>query len=282
MGIASEIKNSFREGDTVVKLIYTFVIAFVFVKIVELVFRLGDLGFCPLTMWFAMPLNPMEFIFRPWTIVTYMLLHCDIIHLIFNMLCLYWFGRLFTELLDEKLISRVFITGGVGGAILCLLSSSVLAYGSILMGSSAAVLALLTCVSVYSPDYRVNIVFIGAIRLKYYALIFILIDIISIASWSNAGGHIAHIGGAIIGIIYGLKWRNSGVPVVKNDILTRLFRPRKTIEVVHRRTMSDMDYNATKAERGRDVDRILEKIKTSGYDSLTSEEQRILFEESKK
>ncbi len=284
MAIIDDLRKSFREGSTPVRLIYINVLVFIAIRLIELVGTLSGNGWLNPVSWFAMPTELSSFIRRPWTIFTYMFLHYDIIHIIFNMLCLHWFGQLFIALIGNRLVWRTYLIGGLVGGAACLLCGSVWAHGSVLLGASAGVLAVLLAVSVYEPNYSVSIVFVGTIRLKYYALIFIAIDILSIAGWSNAGGHVAHLGGAIAGALLAIRWKQHGLPQTTTTSFGKnLFRRKPKVTIIRGgRPLSDMEYNTQKREHSQEVDRILDKIKASGYDSLTKKERQTLFDESKK
>lgn len=278
MSIISDLREQYRTGGSAVRLMYVNIVVFVFVALLGLV---GVDRYDMLSL-LAMPMDATECLVRPWTVLTYMFVHQDIIHIIFNMLCLHWFGRLFSYLIDERLVLRTYLWGGVVGAVLCLV---VFMGGSngILLGASGAVLALLFAVAVYDPEYSVHIVFVGDIRLKYYALIFVGIDILSIAAYNNVGGHVAHLGGALYGAAMGLWWKRNGLPSFSKQTRVSIFgrKPKMKVEYGHR-PLTDMEYNAERASRSHEVDRILEKIKQSGYNSLTAEERQTLFDESKK
>ncbi len=282
MSIRQEIRQSFREGSIIVRLIYINAAVFLFVRLADFVCHLSTGSSSSLTNYVAMPIDFEQMILKPWTLLTYMFFHYDVIHIIFNMLCLHWFGRIFAGLIGTRLILRTYLFGGVGGAVLCMLSHSLLSSGSILLGSSAAVLALLAAVAVWSPNHVINIVFVGNVRLKFYALFFLLIDLVSIASWDNAGGHIAHLGGAFIGAILAIRWRTHGLPEVSQWSVRRPLVRRTKLKVVHNRPLTDAEYNAQNLERTKELDRILDKVAKSGYNSLSAEEKRLLFDESKK
>ncbi len=284
MSIIDDIRHSFREGSTAIRLIYINAAVFIVLRLAEAFMRLAGLGVNPVG-WLAMPTEPASLIFRPWTVVTYMFTHYDIVHIIFNMLCLHWFGQIFVALIGDRLVLRTYIIGGLAGAVLCLLLSPLWSYGSLLLGASAAVLALLFAVSVYEPDYRVHLAFVGEVRLKYYALFFVVIDVVSIAAWDNAGGHTAHLGGALAGAYLALRWKKYGLP--QGSLVPRKLRnlfqrkPRFTV-IQGGRPLSDEQYNRRRHDTQQEIDRILDKIKASGYDSLTQQERQTLFDQSKK
>lgn len=293
MSIWDEIKESFKEGTTLTKLIYVNAGVFVVIKLLQLVMLLA--GYTPssiqlLISWLSVPSDPVSLLFRPWTLFTYMFLHYDFFHILFNVLYLYWFGRLFTQLIDERKILTIYIWGGLAGAAIYILSFNLLpvfhsAGGeAILLGASASVMAILFAVARVRPNFTVYLFLIGPVKLKYLALVAFLIDLISIPGMNNAGGHLAHIGGALIGLYYGWKMAEgkiSGGFFDKAAARTGdLFKKRSRMKVTHSRPMTDMEYNAQKMKRQKELDRILEKIKHSGYESLSREEKKTLFNAS--
>lgn len=283
MSMIRDIKQSFKENSMVVKLIYINIAVFVIVRLSDMLALTGTVSNGFVLEWLAVPVTFSEVLFKPWTILTYMFCHYDLLHILFNMFFLHWFGRLFVMLIGEKKILSTYLIGGLGGFLLCIIVGLIGNLGGFMLGASASVLALLSSAAVIAPNYRVNIVFVGNIRLKYYALIMVFIDFISILGFSNVGGHIAHLGGLFVGVLLAMKWKNAGVP--KRDwIMDNIGKLGKNCMKVHKggRVKSDYEFNSERVERSKNIDRILEKIKASGYDSLTQEERKALFDESKR
>lgn len=295
MSIISEIKDSFRYGSVLTRLIYVNIGVFLIFRFIQLFLVLGGNSPDLVRSWlriFSVPSEPLQLLLQPWTPVTYMFLHFDFLHLIFNILYLYWFGRLFMQLLGSHLMLRTYLAGGLAGALLYLLAFNYVpgfysAFPStVLLGASASVMAILFAVARFSPDHTVYLFLFGPVRLKYIALVAFLIDIISIPTLQNTGGHLAHLGGALTGLYLGWLWTKKGVPKQpsqkqKANGFKWPFTKKSNLTVTHRRPLSDMEYNAMKLQRQKEVDRILEKIKISGYDSLTSSEKKTLFDASK-
>ncbi|TVR72309.1 MAG: rhomboid family intramembrane serine protease [Marinilabiliales bacterium] len=294
MSIIDEIKTSFQKGSMLTKLIYINLAVFVAVKLVQVVlflFSTGQPGTFFLIDWLAVPANIEGLLSRPWTIFTYMFLHEGFLHILFNILWLFWFGRIFLEYLDENKLLGVYILGGLAGAALYIFAFNVFpVFAQVLpvsraLGASAAVLAVVISISVYVPNYTINLVFIGPVRLKYIAAFMIVLDVISIAG-SNAGGHIAHLGGALFGWLFIRQYRKGkdltrGINVLFFKIAS-LFKPPRKLKVEYRKSRTDYDYHRQKAERQKRIDDILDKISKSGYDSLSKEEKEILFRVSNK
>lgn len=302
MNILEEIKLSFRKGNIVTRLIYINLAVFIILNLVFVVFRISISGMTPgeirlmynekVMQYLMVPSLPAELIRKPWTIITYMFTHFDFLHILFNLLWLYWFGRIFLQYFTEKQLLSTYLIGGVAGAIFFMIFLNVFPglrqhLGADMLGASAAVMAIVIGISFYVPDYTVHLIFLGPVRLKYIALVMLVLDVIMIAS-NNAGGHIAHLGGAFYGYLYTRQYRK-GKDIGKwlNDLLDQvitIFKPRSRLNVTYRnnaRYMSDTDYNKGKAERQREIDRILDKIAKSGYESLTKEEKETLFKMGK-
>ncbi len=296
MSIADEIKESFQQGGALTRLIYVNIGVFVVVRIVAAVFALGGAqewgGF--LVNWLSVPAHPMALLFRPWTIITYMFLHYEFLHLLFNMLYLFWFGRMFLNYFNPRQLLGVYFMGGIAGALLYILSYNLLpglqqfTSGAIMMGASASVMAILFATAKYAPNVKVNLMFIGPVKLMHMALVMFVIDLVSISSMSNTGGHLAHIGGALFGVLYATRLQKGKDTTMGfnrfMDKLFSIFGGRKKMKVTYgtKRPMTDMEYNERKVNQQHNVDRILEKIKRKGYDSLTAEEKRTLFDASNK
>jgi len=233
--------------------------------------------------------NLEKLLVRPWTIITYMFLHFDFLHILFNMLWLFWFGRIFLKYLTPKQLTTTYLLGGISGAFLFVLSYNIFpglvhdAASAQALGASASVTAIVIAISFYAPNYTVYLPFIGPVKIKWIALVFILLDVLSVAS-SNAGGHIAHLGGAIYGYLFSLQMKR-GKDMGKFfsnmiDSLVTLFKRKPHMKVSYRsdaKNMDDMEYNQSKAEKQKEIDRILDKIAHSGYDSLTKKEKETLF-----
>ncbi len=291
MSIIDEIRKSFKSGSALIKLIYINIAVFLAVKLIGTFITLLQLntGFSFVT-WFAVPADLNNLIFKPWTIFTYMFLHQDFLHILFNMLWLYWFGMIFLHYFDNKKLLSVYIVGGLAGAALYILSFNIFPlFDQVLpmsyaLGASASVIAIVIAISVYAPNHTINLLFFGPVQLKYIAAFSIVLDILSIAS-SNAGGHIAHLGGALFGYLY-ISQLRKGKNITKGfdrfmDKIFSLFKPQDKFKVTYKRPVSDYEYNKDKATKQKGVDEILDKIAKSGYDSLTKKEKEILFKNSK-
>jgi len=300
MSIWEEIKGSFRHGTSLTRLIYVNAIVFLVIKIIEVI---GVLAAKPeltasVVSFLAVPASIDALAGKPWTPVTYMFIHQGFIHIIFNMLWLWWFGKIFLSYLDQRKLVSLYVMGGLAGALLYIAVFNIfpafagMVHVSVALGASASVMALVIATAVYLPDLELSLLFFGRIKLKYLALITFLIT--SVFDFSvNTGGKIAHIGGALMGVAYGYGLKNGkDIGAWLNSILdffVTLFRPGKKLKVTYKKAKTDydnkkaktdLDYNKVKAERQEAIDHILDKISKGGYDSLTREEKEILFNES--
>lgn len=293
MGIWDDIKNTFRRGNTLTKLIYINIGVFLVITVAAIFSFLlkNDRIASAVLNLFSVPADLNELLRRPWTIVTYMFTHKELLHILFNMLWLYWFGKIFLEYLDQRKLVAVYLLGGISGAIVYIASFNIfpaftgMISSSIAIGASASVMAIVVAIAAYVPDYTINLFLLGTIRIKYMALaIFILTSVLDFSV--NSGGKLAHIGGALFGYFYTLNLRR-GRDVSKGfnrmlDFFATLFKPRKKMKVTHKKPPSDYDYNRMKSDHQQNINNILDKISKGGYDSLTREEKETLFRESQK
>jgi len=283
MTIWDEIKRSFRLGSNLTRLIYINLGVFLLFGLLRVFLFLSASSSGWITGFMAVPANLQSLMVRPWTIVTYMFYHEDFLHILFNLLWLYWFGQLFLQFFAQRQFTWVYLLGGISGALLYILAFNLLppfkgyAEVSLALGASASVLAVVIAVATLQPNFTVYLLFLGAVRLKYLALATVVIDIISIPV-SNAGGHIAHLGGALFGFLYVVALRR-GTDLAKPfySISSIRFPKRNRMKVTYRSHNADYDYNYRKAQKQKQIDDILDKIARSGYDSLTKEEKDILF-----
>lgn len=306
-GFIDNLRGRFAAATVPVRFVMVNVAVFVIVRVLALVCLLFAVDAMPAIELLEMPSNPVKFLHQPWSLISYMFLHYDVMHILFNMLWLYWFGAMFHQIFGTRRFVGLYFLGGIGGALLYMLAYNVLPLFSstegLLLGASASVLAIVAATAVRQPDYKVGLLFFGQISLKWIAIVTIFIDVISIGS-SNAGGHIAHLGGALTGAAFALAdrrgtditaWFNRAIDWIVN--LTRR-RPRVKVGNFHNspftrtkqqpRTDKQQDerdngrrHTMTPAEEA-EMDEILKKIKLSGYSSLTAEEKRQLFEVSKR
>lgn len=289
--IFTKMKQTFRAGNILAKLIYINVGLFILIRLASVLFMLFNVESVSFLQYLQMPSSPEELLYRPWTVFTYMFTHFDFLHILFNMLWLYWFGGLFLNFFSERQLGGLYLLGGVAGAALFILAYNLFPYfqtvasSSYLMGASASVMAIVFAISFYRKDLEIQLLLIGRVRLIYLALFTLLIDFLAITS-DNAGGHIAHIGGALLGIWFASqinKGKDLTAPMNRLlDWVVNLGKRKPKMRVTYRRPETDYDYNARKHEENVNLDAILDKLKRSGYESLSADEKKRLFDASKK
>ena len=287
----SDLKSTFKYSSSNIRFIIINSAVFLIISLISLPFYFANIDsvFNEIINWFAIPSSISALIHKPWTIISYMFIHHDFFHLFFNMILLFWAGRIFTEYLGDKRLVSTYLIGGVFGAMLYLLSYNTLPVfqniNSINMGASGAVLAVLIAIATYLPNYSVFLILIGPIKLKYIALILVLIDILSIEK-GNPGGHITHLGGAIYGFIYSTqlaKGRNIALWFDNTiNFIVNLFKPKSKLKVTYRRNEPNYSENQNESKSNQQkIDEILDKISKSGYESLSKNEKELLFKISK-
>jgi len=302
MSIIEDIKYAFRQpNNTLKQLILINVIIFVVLIVTRTILYLtGASGIYGLIMqYLALNSFPLTFITRPWTLITYFFTHEGFLHIIFNMLNLFWFGQIVREYLGEKKLMSLYILGGVAGGILYLLSYNFIPYFadraaySMMIGASASVLAIVVGAATLLPDFSFNLILIGPVKIKYIAAFLVLLSI-SGAVGDNAGGNIAHIGGAILGWVFIKQLQRGndmGRPVhAVFGFFGGLFSRRPKLKVTHRQAGSTAAssrggstvFGAPGKPSQNEIDRILDKISSSGYESLSKEEKQKLFQASQK
>lgn len=298
--IITDLKEKFRRGNIFIQLIYINVGIFIVGTIISVFLQLFNLSAVGLFDSLALPASLERFILQPWSLITYMFMHAGFLHILFNMLWLYWFGSLFLCFFSGKHLRGLYILGGICGGLVYMAAYNIFPYfsqvvsGSTLVGASASVLAIVAATAYREPNYRVQLLLFGAVRLKYLALIVIGTDLLFITS-SNAGGHIAHLGGALAGLWFAsslskgydlTSWINKVLDGIASLFQRKTWKrkPKMKVHYAEGKTsrQKDYDYNAQKKAQSDEIDRILDKLKKSGYDSLTTEEKKSLFDASKR
>jgi membrane associated rhomboid family serine protease len=289
--IFTNLRRIFRQGSILRKLIYINIAVFAIVRLWEICFRLFNETHS-LLPYIQMPSSPEELLRKPWTLISYMFTHYDFLHILFNMLWLYWFGAIFLQFFRPRQLGGLYILGGIAGGLLFMLAYNVFPYfqadaalSTPLIGASASVMAIVFAVSFYQKDYQISLLFLGRIKLIYLALVVLLIDLLSITS-DNAGGHIAHLGGAFLGLCF--AWQiKSGKDLTSPmnrliDALVNMRKRRSKLYVSYNKRNESYNYNAGKQAETAAIDAILDKLKRSGYAGLSAAEKKKLFDAGKK
>ncbi len=293
MNLIDNFKQTYKQGNAAIRLIYINIAVYLVLHIFMIFMKLFTLQGDFIFSYLALPSSLNLLLFKPWTLVSYMFLHQDFFHILFNMFALYWFGKLFLMFFTEKQLFGLYFFGGLTAGIVYVVAYNIfplfsqIAEISILMGASGSIMAVIVASALQAPNLEMRFLLIGAVKLKYIAIAAILISFFGITS-SNAGGELAHLGGALYGYIFVVSLRR-GKDHTRSfnrlmDALHNFFQPKK-LKVKHNaasgKKMSDAEFNVSKAKNMAEIDRILDKIKTSGYGSLTSEEKSKLFEQGK-
>lgn len=274
--IIDEMLALWRRWPVVLRLVAVNAAVFVALRLVAiaLVFSGHEDSIDAMLRLVEVPSRLSELAARPWTPVTYMFAQYDVLHVLFNMLWLYWFGTVLLHRCTPRQVLRLYLVGGLAGAALFLVACNTMpvfaGHQGWLIGSSAGVIAIVAASALVMPDYRFNLMFIGSVSLKWLAVITIGLDLIGVTG-ANAGGHIAHIGGALAGAWCGWRMRRGHATLNFRVALPRVRRsqrPRRAPKA----SVTDQEV----------LDRILDKIKRSGYTSLTADERRRLFDVSRR
>ncbi len=299
MGIWDDIASRYRRGTALTRLIYINVGLFLVLRLAALVGVLLGVPAASLVKWVEVPSGAVELLHQPWTVVTYMFFHYDILHILFNMLWLYWLGKIFLEYFNSKQLVGLYLLGGLGGVALYLAAYATLPYfahqQAYLIGASASILAIVVAIAVYAPDYRIGLLFIGDISLKWIAIITVVIVLLGTGD-SNVGAQAAHLGGMLVGVAYGMAmrrghditaWLNACI-----DAIASLFKRKPGVgrptggtayhyqENKERTAGNAATHEADGAPTEAEIDVILDKLKRSGYGALSEKEKETLFRAS--
>ncbi|ADY53981.1 Rhomboid family protein [Pseudopedobacter saltans DSM 12145] len=287
MNTYNELKYKvFNSGSKVNLFIGINVIVFLMLSIISLVsllfFKQGGIDLFTYE-YLGVPANLHSLLYRFWTPFTYMFVHEGIWHILFNMLWLFWMGKIFEGFQNPKKLTFLYILGGISGAAFYIICYNLIpafkdsAPTSIAVGSSAAVSAIVIATATLLPNYSIQLLLFGSVKLKWLALVFIIIDVISLAG-SNAGGHLSHLGGALFGFFY-IKSLQNGKDWSK--VFENVFKPRKKLKIVSKNFDVESPSNNDQLPNQETVDAILDKISQSGYNSLSKKEKNTLFRASR-
>lgn len=291
-GIRSEIKNSFNQGDALSRLILVNLGVFVLFYILKAVGALFQVPIHTFMVdWLALPSSLGTLLTRPWTLITYMFLHEGFMHILFNLLILFFAGKLFMEYFNGRRLLSTFLLGGlIGGALYVIVYNVFPAFAENVefsnnRGASAGVMAILIAVAAYVPRFPVKLFFVLNVQLWMVAVSVLFLDLINIGDGNNVGGHIAHLGGALFGYL-SVRQMKKGQDITEGfskviDGIVDWFKPGKGKKI--RKVYSNAGQSNGVKSQGKPardqkyMDQILDKISRSGYESLTKEEKDYLF-----
>ncbi len=293
MKLIDEIRMSFTKAEGLFRLMFLNIAVFLIIALAKLILFLSGTGTLPLLQiidYLAVKSSFHGLLSQPWSLLTYMFVHENFIHIFFNMLILFWTGKIFCEFLTSKKLVVVYLLGGITGAIIYMLSYNIFpaflnsVEFSKLIGASAGVIAVLVAIATLVPDYTMHLFLFGPVRLKFIALFLVMLYVISIPD-GNAGGNISHVGGALFGFVYSTSYKKGtdiGLWLEKLiDQIMKIFQPSRKIKMVYKRSASGKSDSLGGVPRQEQIDSILDKISRSGYSSLSKEEKEILFKASK-
>lgn len=295
MGRLFTYYKTWTAGSLIKQLIGVNVLLFLLYKIAEILTTLFVINL-PVEWWqiASLPASISNIATQPWSIISYMFMHQGTLHILFNMLWLWWFGQLFLHSFTPRQLGGLYLLGGIGGALLYILAYQTIPYfqpaanNSYLLGASASVYAIVVAIALYKPHQEIALMLVGRVKLIYLVYAMIVMDLLLITS-ENAGGHIAHIGGAISGWGFIVCFKK-GIDITAgfNRLLDRVVNSFKRkpkgpkLNDRHDQASKEWKFNAERKKKNEEIDRLLDKIKKSGYDTLTSEEKKKLFDASQK
>ncbi len=296
--IWKDITNRFKRGDILIRLIYVNAGVFIISVLFSIAWGLVtgnnyESASGIFAWWFALPTNNLEsFVFKPYTLITSIFLHIEFFHLFWNMILLYFLGRIFLNYFNQKQLFGLYVLGGLIGGLVLLVITNISPYfksPNIAFGASAGVMAIVIAIVSYTPKTSVTLFGIFPIKILWIGLFFVFSDVFYFYD-SNTGGHLAHLAGAAVGYWFSSAFKQGKDITQKiNKYILKIqhILSRKTkMKVVYNqdkvRKMSDADYNSSEKVSQAEIDTILDKISASGYSSLTKKEKDILFQYSNK
>ena len=285
MSFSDDLRYRFANFSIAEKIIFANVIFFVLPKLLNVIFFLFNIPIDGYTNWFQLSPNIGTFMTRPWTLITYSFIHSGFFHLLWNMVLLFYAGRMLLNLFPDRILINNYFLGVISGGLIFIGSYALFpvfsgAYPP-MVGASAGVMAVFIFICTYTPNQEIRFFFIN-LRLKYLGLAFFFLDVIQIP-YGNAGGHLAHIGGAVLGFFYARQLgvgRDIGTGF--QNLWQAIFN-RKKLKTVYRSPKNRSAYSS-KSKDGvhqSKIDAILDKISKSGYDGLSKEEKDYLFRAGK-
>ena len=271
-----KISSEFKLSSNLNKIIYLNIIFFVIIKVCSSIFFLFEINTNEFFNKLYLPAEINLIKLQPWSIFSFMFIHLNFVHLIFNMLLLYFIGNIFLQWLDDKQLIFIYLLGGISGGLFFVLCYNYIPLlqknieNTLALGASASIFAIMMAITIYKPDHKIQIPFIQKIKLKNITIFLTIYYIVSL-SGGNTGGYLAHIGGGIFSFIYMKKLDTS-------KIFKSIFKNSSKFNEKD----SDYIYNQKQNKKNKEIDIILEKISKSGYKSLNKKEKEILFKSSKK
>lgn len=282
-GLKRKIFSPWSESSTLKRLIYINIGIYLLIKVINFLLLLSGYRNAEIftIKYVGLSSDFSTVLYYPWTVITYMFTHTGLSHILWNMLILYWFGKMFRRDFKSYQLLGIYLLGGIFGALFYIGLYNVFSpYDVQMIGASASVMAIVFAVCFYRPNEFINLFLIGRVKLLYIAFFYLIVDLLSIGS-NNTGGHLAHIGGALLGVLFIIFYRS-------NIDITRIFyfikkngqKPKMKVNKNNKHGM-EYEYRSEKKDNQEELNRILDKISSSGYDSLTKDEKATLFKSGK-
>ncbi|WP_299060005.1 rhomboid family intramembrane serine protease [uncultured Polaribacter sp.] len=284
MSFIDNLKYKYKSGNIIEKLIYINIGVFLFTLILKVFSGLYKSKQNFVFEWFSLDNNLNIFISRPWSIISYGFLHADFIHLLFNMITLYFIGNLFVEYFTQKQALSFYILGTLFGGLFFILSQNYFPLfdgdSSRLVGASAGVSAIFIGIVTYMPNYQIKIPLLGFLKLWHLAVIWLAFDFIGLIG-NNAGGSFSHLGGSLLGFLYVRQASNRQINF--SEMFSSIFQKKeKKLKTVYNSNKTKNTKSKPNNLNQKQIDQILDKISKSGYDTLTKQEKEFLFKQGKK
>ena len=285
--IIEDFKNAWNKKDNgLIKIILINIIVFVSMSMIEVFLTLSGLGSISSAILnkLMLPADLKTFILQPWSLITYFFLHMNFMHILWNMLFLYWFGKIVNDNIGNNAVISLYVLGGIIGGLFYMAIYNIIPFysdrlsESLMLGASAGVFSIVVGSATLLPNYTFYLLLLGPVRIKYIALFYVLLSFIDVTG-NNAGGEIAHLGGAFIGYLY-IRQLQNGVNMGEGLIkILNFFNKEKAIKF---QTKSSKIEDENEDISQDEIDKILDKISDSGYSSLSNKEKEKLFNASKK
>ena len=285
--IIEDFKSAWSKDDNgLVKIILINVIVFVSVSFLEVLITLlgGGAIINTLINKLMLPASFTTFILQPWSLISYFFLHLSFGHILWNMLFLYWFGKIINDNIGNNAVISLYVLGGIVGGLSYMALFNIIPFyqdrisDSLMLGASAGVFSIVAGSATLLPNYTFYLLFLGPVRIKYIALFYILLSFLDVTG-SNAGGEIAHLGGALIGYLF-IRQLQNGINMGEGIInILNLFNKKTSYRSENKQPIKKEEKQNISQD---EIDKILDKISESGYSSLSKHEKEKLFNASKK
>ncbi|MCI2227991.1 rhomboid family intramembrane serine protease [Polaribacter sp. MSW13] len=284
MSFLDDIKHRYKGGNIVEKLIYINIAVFIATLLISIFQGLykGEINW--LVEWFSLDDDYTTLLTKPWTIITYGFLHDGFLHILFNLIALYFIGNLFVEYFTQKQLLTFYLLGTFFGGIMFMISQNYFPLfkgeSYYLVGASAGISAIFIGITTYIPNYQLKFRFIGFVKLWQLAAIWIGLDFLGLIG-PNAGGHFSHLGGALFGFLYVNQASNKEINIF-NKFISLFKTKEKPLKTVYKSPKGNFKKETNTSFNQQQIDAILDKISKSGYDTLTKQEKEFLFKQGKR